>query len=90
MINQKLNQDINDQISREFNRSARYENMAAFFAKRNLHGLAEFFHKQAEKENASAMQFVNYVLEADGRVEIPLIKRTQYVVRHQKKQFMPQ
>ena len=68
---------INEQIGNEFGASLQYVAIAAYFAADALPQLAQHFFKQADEENAHALRFINYVVDAGGRVVIPGIDAPQ-------------
>lgn len=73
LIIKKMNDALNEQIGNEFSASLQYVAIASHFAAEALPELAAHFYKQADEERDHAMRFVNYVVEAGGRVEIPAI-----------------
>lgn len=77
LISQSMNDAINQQIGNEFGASLQYVSIAAHFASETLPELAAHFFKQAEEERDHAMRFVNYVVEAGARAEIPAIPTPQ-------------
>ncbi len=68
---------INEQIGNEFGASLQYVAIAAYFAADALPQLAQHFFKQGDEENEHALRFVNYVVDAGGRVVIPAIDAPQ-------------
>ncbi|MBI4660404.1 MAG: ferritin [Verrucomicrobia bacterium] len=77
LISQTMNEALNQQIGNEFSASLQYVAIASHFAAETLPELAAHFFKQAEEERDHAMRFVNYVVEAGGRAEIPAIPTSQ-------------
>ncbi len=77
LISDKINTEFNAQIGHELGNSNQYVAIAAYFDGENLKGLAKLFYKQAEEERGHAMKFVEFVLDAGGRVEIPAIAAVQ-------------
>jgi len=73
LASQKIVDAINAQIGRELGASNQYIAIASYFARENLDQLSQFFFRQADEERAHAMKFVKFVLDVDGRVEIPEI-----------------
>lgn len=73
MISPGINGALNEQIGHEFGASLQYVSIAAYFECEGLPALAKHFYRQANEEREHAMRFVKYVLDADGRVEIPAI-----------------
>ena len=62
---------VNKQIGNEFGASLQYVSIASYFDSRALTGLARFFYRQADEERDHAMKFVHFVVDSDGRLEIP-------------------
>lgn len=73
LTNQKVVDAINEQIGNEFGASLQYVAIAAYFAADALPQLAQHFFRQADEEDEHALRFVNYVVDAGGRVVIPAI-----------------
>ena len=62
---------LNVQIGHELGNSNQYVAIAAFFEGECLFGLAKIYFKQAEEDRDHAMKFVQFVLDAGGKVAIP-------------------
>lgn len=77
LTSKKIVDAINQQIGNEFGASVQYTSIAAHFATESLPQLAQYFYKQSTEERDHAMRFINYVVDAGGRVEIPAIKAPQ-------------
>ncbi len=73
LISSDVNSALNEQIGHEFGASIQYVAIAAYFDCEGLPALAKHFYKQAGEEREHAMRFVKYVVDANGRVEIPAI-----------------
>ncbi|MGW8143727.1 MAG: ferritin [Anaerolineales bacterium] len=73
LINKELVKAINEQIGREFHAKLRYVNTAAYFDSEDLPQLAAFFYQQSQDEDMHAMKFVHFLVDAGGRVQIPII-----------------
>jgi ferritin len=73
LISDKMNAAINEQVGHEFGASLQYVAIAAYFDSDNLPELAAHFYRQAEEERDHAMRFVNYVVDAGGKVAIPAV-----------------
>jgi ferritin len=73
LISDKMNAALNEQIGHEFGASLQYVSIAAYFDSDNLPELAAHFYRQAEEERGHAMKFVNYVVDAGGKVVIPAV-----------------
>ena len=73
LISDKMNAAINEQIGREFAASLQYVAIAAYFDADSLPALAAHFYRQADEERAHAMRFVNYGVDAGGKVTIPAV-----------------
>jgi len=77
LISKKLTAAINEEIGLELFASHQYMAMAAYFDDLALKKLSKMFFKQADEERAHAMKFVNYLMDAGGKVEIPDVKAPQ-------------
>ncbi len=73
LISDKMNAALNEQIGREFGASLQYVSIATYFDGDGLPELAKHFYRQAEEERMHAMRFVNYIVDAGGRVVIPAV-----------------
>src|SRR6185295_10017266 len=73
LISEKMNEAINGQIGNEFGASLQYVSIAAYFDRENLPALAAHFYQQADEERMHAMKFVHYVVDAGGKVRIPVV-----------------
>lgn len=62
---------INQQIGNEFSAMLQYYAIAAHFGSEALPELASHFRKQAEEEKVHALRFIQFLLDAGARVEIP-------------------
>jgi ferritin len=65
-----LEQALNDQIQKEFTAAHLYLAMAAWFAERNLDGMASWMRHQSEEERGHAMKLFDWVLDRGGRVAL--------------------
>jgi ferritin len=77
LASQKIVDAINTQIGRELGASHQYIAIASYFARENLEQLSQFFFRQADEERVHAMKFVKFILDIDGRVEIPEVAKPQ-------------
>jgi len=73
LISEKMNAALNEQVGHEFGASLQYVAIAAYFDSDNLPELAAHFYRQADEERDHAMRFVNYVVDAGGKVAIPAV-----------------
>lgn len=73
IASEKMIEGMNQQIGNEMAASMLYVGIASYFDSRSLPKLAEFFYLQAEEERMHAMKFQKFVVDADGRLEIPTI-----------------
>jgi ferritin len=73
LISDKMNAALNEQTGHEFGASLQYVAIAAYFDSDNLPELAAHFYRQAEEERDHAMRFVNYLVDAGGKVALPAI-----------------
>src|SRR5258708_37236329 len=68
---------INQQIGNEFSAMLQYYAIAAHFGAEGLPELAVQFRKQAEEEKEQALRFIQFLLDAGARVEIPSVAAPQ-------------
>lgn len=73
LISEKMNQEINRQVGSELHASHQYINIAAYFDNEGLPELSGFFFRQSDEERVHALRFINYLLDAGGKVAIPAI-----------------
>jgi bacterioferritin B len=68
---------VNEQLGREYAASQQYVAIAVYYDAQTLPGLAQHFYRQALEERNHAMMMVQYLLDANERVEIPGIEAPQ-------------
>jgi ferritin len=73
LISKEMTNAINEQIGNEFAASLQYVAIASRFDAEALSVLAGHFYRQAGEERDHAMRFVKYLVDAQGKVEIPTI-----------------
>jgi ferritin len=73
MISPKLTKAMNGQIGNEFGASLQYLSIAGYFQAQKLNLLSKLFFEQADEEKEHAMKFVHYVLDTQGKLEIPAV-----------------
>ena len=74
MLKEKMQNAIDEQITKEIFSSNLYLAMASYFADSNLNGFANWMRIQADEELQHAMKFFDYVLDRGGRPTIGEIK----------------
>jgi ferritin len=74
LMSEKMNEELNKQIGSELGASNQYVNVAAYFDNEGLAELSGFFFRQSAEERVHAMRFVDYILDAGGKVAIPAIE----------------
>lgn len=77
LTSEKVVDAINKQIGNEFGASMQYVAIAAYFAADALPQLSTHFFRQADEEGDHARRFIDYVVDAGGRVVIPGIDAPQ-------------
>ncbi len=75
MISEKMNANLNEQISAELFAAYKYLAMACAFERMGLKVLAERFLDQCEEERGHAMRIVRYVQEVGAKVELEAIRK---------------
>ena len=68
---------LNEQVAYEFGASQQYVAIAVHYDAQTLPQLAAHFYRQALEERNHAMMMVQYLLDADERVEIPAVAAPQ-------------
>jgi ferritin len=81
LISDKLNAQLNEQIGHELGNSNQYLAIASYFQGLSLLGLAKIYFKQADEERAHALKFLNFVVDAGGRVAIPQVPAPRHEFR---------
>lgn len=71
LASDQLIQAFNRQIGNEMGASMLYVSIASYFDSEALPQLAQFFYRQSEEEREHAMKFVKFVLDVEGKVQIP-------------------
>ncbi len=71
---EKLEEAFNAQINRELSSSIAYLQMSAYFADRDLDGMASWMRAQSEEERDHAYMFLDFVLDRGNPVEIGAIE----------------
>jgi ferritin len=71
MASEKLIAKMNEQIGNEMGASLQYISIASYCDGQSLPELAGFFYRQADEERDHAMRFVHFILDVEGKVEIP-------------------
>ena len=70
-------EQLNEQVAYEFAASQQYVAIAVWFDAETLPLLAAHFYRQAVEERNHAMMMVQYLLDADAKVEIPGVSEPQ-------------
>jgi Ferritin-like protein len=73
LVSEKFNQSVNTQIGDELGASHQYLSIAAYFEGRHLKKFGELFRKQASEEREHAEKFIQFLLDAGGKVVIPAV-----------------
>jgi bacterioferritin B len=71
---ESLEAELNTQLGLEFGAHLQYLAIAAYFDRRNLENLAEFFYGQAEEEKEHGLKILKHISYAGGIVQIPSVK----------------
>jgi ferritin len=73
MISPTLTKAINQQIGNEYGASLQYLSIAGYFQAQKLTLLSKLFFEQSDEEKEHALKFVHYVLDTQGKLEIPAV-----------------
>jgi ferritin len=77
LISEALAKAMSEQVGREYFAAIQYDMVAAYFEREALPHLTRLFRAQADEELSHARKFIDYVTEAGGVIEIPLIQGAQ-------------
>ncbi|HKI79278.1 MAG TPA: ferritin [Ignavibacteriaceae bacterium] len=70
MIKDNIQKALNLQLNQELYAFYLYLSMSAYFDSKNLNGFANWMKFQAEEEKTHAMKFYDYILHANGKVDL--------------------
>lgn len=73
VISPKSAEAINRQIGNEFAAFMQYVAIGAYFDLKTLPELSAYFYKQAEEEKEHALKMIQFLCDADQKVEIPVV-----------------
>ena len=73
LASKKLIAAFNTQIGHELAASIQYIGIASYFASEALMELSRFFYRQSDEEREHAMKFVRFIVDADGKIDLPAI-----------------
>lgn len=77
MLNEKIEQALNEQLSAESFSAYLYLSMSAYFESENLKGFASWMNIQAMEEYTHSRKFYDYILQRGGRVVLKPIEGPQ-------------
>src|ERR1700730_15023357 len=77
VVHPKVVAPINEQIGYEFSAMLQYYAIAAHFGAEALTELSAHFKKQAEEEKEHALRFIQFLVDAGGRVNSPAVPAPQ-------------
>jgi len=77
MLKERIEQELNKQLNREFFSSYLYMSMAAYFQSVDLLGFANWMQIQAKEELVHAEKFYNFIQERGARVTLEQIEKPQ-------------
>ncbi len=70
MLNKKVEEALNNQITKELFSSQLYLSMSAWFSNKSLDGFAKWYYVQKEEERDHALIIYNYIIKAGGTVSL--------------------
>lgn len=74
LFSNKMQEELNKQINKEFYSEYTYLSMTAYFESINLDGFANFFYVQAQEEHFHAMKLFNFVHTMGGVVTLTALE----------------
>lgn len=75
MINERMQNEINDQINAEFWSAYLYLSMSAWFTQQNLPGFANWMYVQYQEEQTHAIKMYRFILSRGGEVNLKPIDK---------------
>lgn len=75
MINEKMQNELNDQINAEFWSAYLYLSMSSWFSDQNLPGFANWMYVQFQEEQSHAMKLFRYIQDRGGSVTLKPIDK---------------
>ncbi len=76
-LSDKLAQELNNQVNKEWFSSYLYQSMAAYFESINLKGCSNWMRVQAQEEDFHAKKFFNYIASRGNRITLEAIQKPQ-------------
>jgi ferritin len=73
MIKEKIEKALNQQLNQELYAFYLYLSMSAHFESINLNGFANWMRFQAEEEKTHGLKFYDYILQANGKIDLKQI-----------------
>jgi ferritin len=70
MLGEKMQQNLNEQLQKEFYSAYFYLSMEAWFTSLNLKGFANYFRVQLQEERDHAMKIFNYITHDGGTITL--------------------
>lgn len=74
MINEKIERELNRQITKEFYSAYMYLAMSNYFFEEGLYGFQHWLKHQAKEECEHAMKFIDYIILQNGKVLLDMIE----------------
>ncbi|MFW5792682.1 MAG: ferritin [Bacteroidota bacterium] len=75
MLKKKIEDSLNEQLSKEAYASQLYLAMASWADAEGYEGIANWFYAQAEEERVHMMKFVRFINERGGKAIIPKVEK---------------
>ena len=73
MIKENIEKALSQQLNQELYAFYVYLSMSAYFESMNLNGFANWMRFQAEEEKNHGLKFYDYILQANGRIDLKQI-----------------
>jgi ferritin len=78
MLNKRIEELLNQQIKNELYSAYLYLSMSAWLSNYGLNGYAHWFRVQAQEERDHALIFLNFIIQANGRVHLYAIDEPNF------------
>lgn len=79
MLSERLNNELNEQINREFYSGYLYLSMANYFHENNLNGFEHWCKKQAEEEVGHGMAILEFMAKLNSKIKLLEINEPEAV-----------
>lgn len=87
MLSKKVEKALNDQVKMEGNSSNYYLALACWADSNGFSGVADFMYRQSDEERFHMLKLMKYIIERDGKAEVPSCDKPVIKVKEAKDVF---